>query len=291
MKRKTLTTISLLLGAALLLLAAACGADRAVSLGPVGNTTKTAHFGPPGGLVHRPLTLQVWLARSDGLVPVQRAHAWTLAAAKAAIEALLAGPTAAERASGLSSAIPKGTKLLGISLHNGVATIDFTSEYATGGGALSMQDRLGQVVYTLTGFPTIKRVLFRLDGAPVHVFSSEGIVLDHAVSRSDYVNLLPPITVTEPTRGELVTSPATVSGEANVFEANVSIEVLDAHGRVVGKAVTLATCGTGCRGTFSTPVTFAVTSKQPGTIVVHDDDAAGLGTPPHIVRIPVTLAP
>jgi hypothetical protein len=38
-------------------------------------------------------------------------------------------------------------------------------------------------------------------------------------------------------------------------------------------------------------VTYKVAQAQPGTIVVHDDDAAGTGTPPHSVRIPVTLSP
>ncbi len=52
-----------------------------------------------------------------------------------------------------------------------------------------MQMRLGQLVYTLTQFPTVKRVRFSLDGAPVNVFSSEGIVLDHPVGRADYANL------------------------------------------------------------------------------------------------------
>jgi hypothetical protein len=289
MKRKT-NLISLLLGMAIVLLAVGCGAEQAVSLGPVGNTTKTKTT-IPRGFPATVMPVVVWLANHDGLIPVYHFHAKTPAVAKAAIEALLAGPTGKERRSGLSTAIPKETRLLGISLHKGIATIDLTAEYATGGGALSMQDRLGQIVYTLTEFPTIQKVLFNLDGAPVHVFSSEGIVLDHAVGRADYVNLLPPIVVNRPTAGARVSSPVLVSGDANVFEANVSIEVLDASGKVVGKTFTTATCGTGCRGTFSVRVPFKVTTEQRGTIVVHDDDAAGTGTPPHIVRIPVRLAP
>jgi hypothetical protein len=58
---------------------------------------------------------------------------------------------------------------------------------------------------------------------------------------------------------------------------------------VVGNAFTTATCGTGCRGTFSVTVSYEVRSAQPGEIVVHDDDAAGTGHPPHEVRIPVVL--
>jgi hypothetical protein len=290
MKRTShLTTISLLLGTALLLLAAGCGGGEAVSLGPVGNTTRTTTPGHHRGPLVIPL--QVWLARSDGLVAVKRESRATSAVATAAIKALLAGPTPKERAAHISTAIPRETRLLGIALHNGVATIDLTAEFGTGGGALSVQDRLGQIVYTLTEFPTIKKVLFRLDGAPVHVFSSEGIVLDHPVTRQDYVNLLPPITVIRPAPDAHVSSPVLVSGDANVFEANVSIEVLDENGKVVGKTFTTASCGTGCRGTFSVRVPFHVTTEQQGTIVVHDDDAAGTGTPPHSVRIPVTLAP
>jgi hypothetical protein len=82
-----------------------------------------------------------------------------------------------------------------------------------------------------------------------------------------------------------------VSGEANVFEANVTVEILDAKGAVVGRTFTTATCGTGCRGSYSVDVAYKVDEEQPGTIVVHDDDAAGTGKPPHEVRVPVTLAP
>jgi len=71
----------------------------------------------------------------------------------------------------------------------------------------------------------------------------------------------------------------------------VTVEILDAAGKVVGKTFTTASCGTGCRGTYSVPVTFKVDREQRGTIVVHDDDAAGTGKPPHSVRIPVTLVP
>ena len=88
-----------------------------------------------------------------------------------------------------------------------------------------------------------------------------------------------------------MSSPVTVSGTADVFEANVTVEILDAKGKVVGKTFTTASCGTGCRGSYSVPVTFKVAKEQRGTVVVHDDDAAGTGTPPHSVRVPVTLAP
>ena len=44
-------------------------------------------------------------------------------------------------------------------------------------------------------------------------------------------------------------------------------------------------------GDFSVDVEYDVNHEQSGTIVVQDDDAAGTGTPPHQVHIPVVLTP
>ena len=288
---KKLLTLALLAvaGGGLALALTACGSGEAVSLGKP--TTAATTTKEQTGTVPTLLSLEVWFARTDGLVAVRRTQQPTPRIATAAVDALLAGPNVEERGSGLLSAVPEGTRLLGIGIRNGIASVDLTSEYQSGGGSHSMQLRLGQVVYTLTQFPTVQKVRFLLDGTPVNVFSGEGIVLDHAVGRSDYADLLPAIEVAKPAEAARVTSPVTVSGTANVFEANVSIEVLDANGKVLAKTFTTATCGTGCRGTFSVPVTFEVGSEQRGTIVVHDDDAAGTGTPPHSVRVPVVLVP
>jgi hypothetical protein len=187
--------VRLLLGVAGLLVVASligCGSEKAVSLGhapsestPAGTTGSGATEPNPS-----PVRLQVWFARGEQLVSEQRTHAATPRVATAAVEALLAGPTAAERASGITTAIPEGTRLLGISIKDRVATVDLTSEYQSGGGSLSMQVRLGQIVYTLTQFPTVETVRFALDGTPVNVFSGQGIVLDHPVGRADYKDLL-----------------------------------------------------------------------------------------------------
>ena len=127
--------------------------------------------------------------------------------------------------------------MLGIAIKNGVATVDLTSEYQSGGGSRSMQARLAQVVYTLTQFPTVHAVRFHLDGTPVNVFSGQGIVLNHPVGRADYQDLLPPIVVEKPASGARVSSGAVVSGTANVFEANVGVEVLDRNGTRAGEDV------------------------------------------------------
>ena len=289
--RKIVALLALLVAGAAGFALVGCGSEHAVSLGKPDTTGATTTAPEQTGTQPSKLSLEVWFSRDNGLVAVRRSHAPTQLVATASMKALLDGPTADERSAGLTSAVPPGTRLLGIGIRGGLATVDLTSEYQSGGGALSMQTRLGQVVYTLTQFPTVQKVRFRLDGSPVNVFSSEGIVLDHPVGRSDYAELLPAIVVDKPAADDRVSSPVTVSGTADVFEANVTVEILDAKGKVVGKTFTTASCGTGCRGSYSVPVTYKVGKEQRGTVVVHDDDAAGTGTPPHSVRVPVTLAP
>ena len=290
--RKLLALASLAVAGGILgSVAAGCGSEKAVSLGPADGQTGTTAATEPTGSVPTSVALEVWFLQGEQLVRQTRSLEATRLVATAAMKALLAGPSPAELEAGLRTSVPTGTKLLGISIKKGVATVDLTSQYQSGGGSLSMKARLAQVVYTLTQFPTVRAVLFHLDGEPVNVFSGEGIVLDNPVGRADYEDLLPVIAVDKPADGEQVTSPVQVSGSANVFEANVTVKVLDENGHVVGKTFTTATCGTGCRGTYAVPVKFNVAHEQPGTIVVSDDDAAGTGTPPHQVRIKVVLLP
>jgi germination protein M len=237
------------------------------------------------------VTYQVWFAQGESLFVTYRTQDATPRVGAAALEALLAGPSEFEQGYGLTTAVPEGTEFLGLTIYDGIAHVDLSSEYESGGGTLSMSMRLAQVVYTLTQFPTVNGVVFSLDGQPIDVLGGEGIVIDHPLTRRDYRDLLPAILVTSPTLGEKVGNPLVVRGSANVFEANVSLEILDASGKQIAQTFTTATCGSGCRGTFRFSVPYEVDEKQDGTIVVHDDDAAGTGHPPHEVRIPVTLTP
>ena len=237
------------------------------------------------------ITYQVWFTRGESLFMVKRTQEATPRIGTAAMESLIAGPNTQEQAAAVGSQIPAGTQLLGLNVDNGVATVDLTSEFESGGGSASMNMRIAQVVYTLTQFPTVKGVLFQLDGQRVDVLGGEGVIVDQPVTRKDYRSLLPGILVTSPQIGEKVGNPVTVSGTANVFEANVTVEIVDASGKVLGRTFTTATCGTGCRGTFSVEVPYEVSSATRALIIVHDDDAAGTGTFPHEVRIPVVLTP
>ena len=100
----------------------------------------------------------------------------------------------------------------------------------------------------------------------------------------------PAIEVEDPSNGAEISSPVLVAGTADVFEANVSIRILDENGRVLTKTFTTATCGTGCRGDFAKKVAFEVTERQVGRIEVLTYSAED-GSPQDVVTILVTLVP
>jgi hypothetical protein len=273
------------LAAVLAVLAGGCGSAEAETAGPVPSDTDTTDTTPSGDQTYR-----VWLVRGEHLFAVTRIGPETEGVGAEAVRLLLEGPTEAESAAGVSTVIPAGTRFLGLDIDGVTATVDLTSEYESGGGSASMFGRLAQVVYTLTEFDTVRDVRFMLDGERVDVFSGEGIVLEEPVGRRNYSEWLPPILVESPSFGARVSSPFEVSGSANVFEANVTVRLLDENGKELVSRFTTATCGTGCRGRFSIEVPYQVAVDQPGTLVAQDDDADGDGRPSFEVRIPVTIS-
>jgi hypothetical protein len=234
------------------------------------------------------VTYEVWFTYGEHLFVTSRTGPFTVAVGRASIEALIDGPTADEKTAGVGSSVPDGTGLLGLTIEDGTATVDLSGAFASGGGSLSMRMRLAQVVWTLTQFESVDGVVFEVDGEAVQAFGGEGIVLDGPQTRADYEDLLPAILVEAPLIGAEVGNPVTVSGTASVFEATVSIRILDEAGNVIVNTFTNATCGTGCRGDYSASVRYEVDHDQAGTVMVFEASALD-GTPQNVVSIPVAL--
>ncbi|MCK8115132.1 GerMN domain-containing protein [Anaerosoma tenue] len=143
-----------------------------------------------------PETLTVrlyWVSAGENALGIERTLPYTKAIGTAAIEALLDGPTDAEQGTwpAISSAIPEGTQLLGLTIDDGIAKIDLSEEFESGGGTFGVTARLAQVVYTLDQFPTVDAVEFYIEGTKVTVFSSEGVMLYGPQTLDDYDQLLP----------------------------------------------------------------------------------------------------
>ena len=286
---------------------AACGPAPAGGLGPAPrgdtrtsaptNGAPTAHAGqpsasvpatPPSASSARSISVQAWFTRAGKLFETQRAVPATRSIGKAAITALLAGPNKAEAAAGLVSDIPGGTSLLGLNIAGGVATVDLSRSFTNSASASLVSLRLAQVLYTLTQFSTVTSVHWRINGQDVTTIG--GVSVADPQTQAAYANVLPAIIVASPVVGATMTSPVTISGTADVFEAVVSITILDAAGREVARTFTTATCGTGCQGSYSITVAYTVSSAQAGTVEVFERSAKD-GAPVNMQTIPVTLAP
>jgi hypothetical protein len=254
------------------------GPSAAPSPTPAGTTLVRSYFWLGG------------LPGSEGLVAVLREVPGTKAVASAAVNALLAGPSTGEKGRSITSAVPDGSQLLGLTIDGGVATVDLSKEFESGGGSASVMTRLGQMVYTLTQFPTVKSVVFEIEGERKTVFSGEGVVLDKPATRADFADLLPDIWVDRPAFNAAIGNPAHVTGNANVFEATFRIAILDAAGKSIADVQVMASCGTGCRGTFDTTIPYTVSKGQYGILRAYNLSAKD-GKPESIRDYRVWLTP
>ena len=277
----------------------ACGGDEPATSAstPGGAPTATAPGTPPPSdspaVSPSPTgaagetTVLVYFLRGEKLGTAERTVPRTVAVARAAMEALCSGPNAAEKAAGLGTTVPKGTRLLGISLDGTVATVDLSGEFASGGGSLSMTARIAQVVYTLTQFKTITAVRFMLDGERVAAIGGEGVIVEAPQRRADWDSFEPVVFVERPGVGATLSSPFVVQGRATVFEATVNIDLLDAGKEVLVETFTTATEGAPGRGDFRKRISYPAGSEG-GWLVVYEASAKD-GSHLHEVRVPVTL--
>ena len=251
---------------------------------PAAGTTRVTlyYMGPGGEESHRP---------GPFLVAVHRDIPSTPRIALATLRALLDGPSAAdlELVEDLSTAVPTSTLVLDVAIDDGVATVDLSREFESGGGSLSMFARLAQVVYTVSQWPTVDEVVFELDGQPVTVFSGEGIVLDGPLSRDDFVELLPRVFVDAPAAGAELRSGDRVTGVAAVFEATFLYRLTDADGAVLAEGFESTDHGTGW-GAFDWALTFDVHERQPGVLTVWEESAKD-GSDQAVRSTPVVLVP
>ena len=208
--------------------------------------------------------------------------------AATALRAVLDGPNGRELAAGLTTAVPPDTRLLGLAIADGLARVDLSGRFREGEGTPATRERLAQIVYTLTQFPTVKTVRLRIDGHTVSPLG--GVRLDRGLTRTDFETETPAIFVESPGFATAVSSPFTVRGTANTFEATFEWELRGASGEVLAKHFETATSGTGTRGTFSFAVAFRVGSTTQGSLVVFERSAAD-GSRIHVRSIPLTLQP
>ena len=105
---------------------------------------------------------------------------------RAALLALLHGPTAAERGRGIRSALPAATRLVAVRVSRGTAWVRLRGgsfrAWQTGGFYAT-----AQVVYTLTAQPGVERVWMRVGRRRCCVFYQSGRPYAHPLTRRIFV--------------------------------------------------------------------------------------------------------
>lgn len=192
---------------------------------------------------------------------------------QAVVEALVAGVPAEAAAYNLVTTIPPGTRVNKVAASGDEVVVDLSSEFGSGGGSLSMQARVAQVVFTLTRDPQYRQVRFLIDGKAVDSLGGEGVMIAAPQSRETWETLSPVVLVESPVLGDTVTNPLTVTGTANTFEAEFNLELTDGDGIIVAKRNVMATSGSGTRGTFEADLDFSSAKPGVGEIIASYDSA------------------
>jgi hypothetical protein len=132
-----------------------------------------------------------YLVRDGRLFPVRREVLGFLPPDHAAMQALLAGPTTAERAQGIGSKIPFQTSLLQVNVVESVAQVDLSGEYQGPAPPGDIVLRVAQVVWTLVVLPDVTAVRFSIDGNQVDVVTDRGLPVDRPVTAPDFAEVAP----------------------------------------------------------------------------------------------------
>ncbi|MFE5670369.1 Gmad2 immunoglobulin-like domain-containing protein [Agromyces sp. NPDC056523] len=100
----------------------------------------------------------------------------------------------------------------------------------------------------------------------------------------------PAISITSPTSGETVSVPFTVMGDANTFEAEVTVDVVDQSGLQNCVRGVTATSGSGTPGTFEAVLAFPPEVDPLPVVLRAYSHSAKDGSIVDLVEVPITVA-
>lgn len=104
-----------------------------------------------------------------------------------ALNALMAGPDADELARGFISLIPSDARLLSAQVRGSTAYLNFNEAFMYNRyGIEGYAGQLKQIVYTATGFPTVKDVQILIDGQTRDYLGGDGVFIGKPLSRASF---------------------------------------------------------------------------------------------------------
>lgn len=206
---------------------------------------------------------------------------------KAAVNELINAKPKTEGAIGV---LPSNTRLLGINIIDGLATVNFSEEVLNSNvGATGEALGIQSIVNTLTEFPQIKEVSFQVEGKVDsrtrdwwgHVGLYEQPFKRNLEKVSD-----PAIWIIHPAAGQVAGVPLLVKGSANVSEGVVNARLLDSNGKKIAEGSATASRGIHGRGDFEIKLTFTPPGKGSGTLEVYRTSPKD-GSPLDTVKVPI----
>ncbi len=229
-----------------------------------------------------------YLKENNGMYLVREMHKVrkTFGVARAALNELI---SVEPLSPGAFRILPENTQVLGISIEDGLATIDFSREVLNA-NAGSVGESLGiaSIVNTLTEFPTISKVMFTVEGKVENAIDWWGHtgLYQQPFSRDLSRVYEPVIWVTVPVEGQVLAGVFTMRGSARIFEAMVSYRLTDINGNMLASGYTMASKGAPERGDFEEVISFAPSSAGAGILEVYETSMKD-GSELHKVTIPV----
>lgn len=129
-------------------------------------------------------TVFYFVNENNLLVPVTKDIPWVEGIGRAALERLVdSTEIRAELAEkGLKPSLPEGTEILGMTIKDGLAKVDFSNEFLNSEDRIAEQNAIDSVVYTLTEFPAVEKVKILVDGKPLKK-CPKGTVLNDVLYR------------------------------------------------------------------------------------------------------------
>lgn len=280
-------------GLAAVLLLAACGTETdggsTATPAPEESPTATESAGPPSGSVSEspsesPTEEPTAEPTTSGVYYVVDTRAGLRLAremrelagedpAREAVEAMIAGPEDPDYASTWNP----DTEVLGITVGD-VIEVDLSEQARTANvGSEGAERMVQQLVYTVTEAVDRKAaVRLLVAGQPAGELWG-AVSWEEPVRRAKPIDVRLMVQIDRPAEGAVTSSPVTVEGDANVFEANVLWRVNDRDGDEVESGFTMTRVGM----RFS-PYSFTV-DLEPGTYTVEvseSDPSGGEGGEP-----------
>jgi hypothetical protein len=135
-----------------------------------------------------PVTEQLFLVKDGMLVGVAR-HTDSAPTVNTVVKDLLAGPTAPERATGITSALLGSNVVAAVRIRASYVVVDLASAID---GTARNDDVLAyaQLVCTLTDRPDVNGVTFTRGGQPIGVPRADGSLSEGPLTTADYIGLM-----------------------------------------------------------------------------------------------------